>query len=83
MRLHPRTQPANIARAKLAYDVWKLIADADLTDAEALQAVAEVQAGLVKGLLRAGRHPGHGSDECKAGEACEVAGCPGNWQGAS
>ena len=76
MRLHPRTQAANIARSTFAMEVWRLLEASDMTTVEALQAVALVQADLAKILLRGERHPGH---EHKADEACERMKCPGRW----
>ena len=76
MRLHPRTQAANIAKSTFAMEVWRLLEASDMTTVEALQAVAQVQADLVKILLRGERHPKH---ECKADEACERKRCPGCW----
>lgn len=80
MRLHPRMQAANIAKAEFAIKVWGLLDDADLTTIEALQAVAQVQSDLAKILLRGERHPKH---QHKADEACERKKCPGRWADAT
>jgi hypothetical protein len=75
MRLHPRTQVASVARSTFVADALRLLYDSNMTDIEAAQAVNELQATLLKSMLRRERHPHH---ECKADEACDRKTCPGS-----
>lgn len=72
MRVHPRA--ALVRRAKLAMDaaVTTIADEHELTYAEALQCLVEIQGGLLKYALRAERHPGR-EDALGADEACTSA----------
>jgi len=81
VRLHPRTQSANFAKSNLAIAILGLIDETDLTLIEAIQALQDIQTGLLKHELRAERHNHEDEygDLPKADEACDTGGCPGNY----
>lgn len=66
MRLHPRTLPVQGAAAEIRLALIRLQDEHGLTDVEMLQAVGQWQAGKLKWMLRAERHPkdpDRGADE--------------------
>lgn len=79
MRVHPRTQAADIAKAQLSLTIWRAIDDAGLTPAEAMMAVTSILNDLHRIMLRRERHPRHLKDN-RADEACDCKRCPGNWE---
>lgn len=57
VKLHPRTLPVQGAAAEIRLALIRLQDEHGLTDIEMLQAVGAWQAGKLKHMLRAERHP--------------------------
>lgn len=72
VKRHPRTMVVQRASAELGLLLLHFQDTHDLTDAEMLTAIDVPYSRVVKGLLRAERHPTH---DAKADEECDRRDC--------